>query len=297
MKIPARFQFAMAGVLIAVLQTAANPLASDSWSVTWEPAQLVNGSPVLFRVTAPAPLTALQGTWSDRELSFRFDRACNCWYGIAGVDLNAQAGKYPLRLKGTGKDQDNGKLAFTYEVPVSEKRYPSTAINVAPKYVQPPPEAQARIEEEQALKKRLFSRVWPESFWSGSFRPPVATAVTGVFGSARVLNGVKQSPHAGLDYHAAIGTTVRASNRGTVLLARGLYFEGNCVVIDHGDGLLTLYMHLSEIKIKEGDKVSAGQVLGASGNSGRVTAPHLHFAVRWQGLYVDPGTLIALHPP
>jgi murein DD-endopeptidase MepM/ murein hydrolase activator NlpD len=112
-----------------------------------------------------------------------------------------------------------------------------------------------------------------------------------------MFNGVKKSQHEGLDYHATIGTTVRATNRGTVILAQNLYFEGNCVVLDHGQGLLTLYLHLSEIKVKEGDTVERSQVLGASGSTGRVTAPHLHFAVRWHGLYLDPETLLKLSPP
>ena len=100
-----------------------------------------------------------------------------------------------------------------------------------------------------------------------------------------------------MDFRAAIGTTVRATNQGTVVLARGLYYEGNCVVLDHGQGLLTIYMHLSEIRVKEDQRVEGGDILGLSGNTGRVTAPHLHFAVRWQGIYLDPATLLELHPP
>ncbi len=296
----------MAGLLFAAPQARAQvkthtpaPVAARApdagWRVTWEPAQPVNGSPVLFRVIAPPALTSLHGSWSDRKLSFRFDRACKCWYGIAGVDLNAHAGNYPLRLEGSEKD--NANVAFASEVTVRAKHYPTTALSVAPAFVEPPAEVRPRIEEEQELKKRLFSEISPETFWWGRFEAPVTTAVSGVFGSARTYNGAKQSQHQGLDYHAAVGTTVRASNRGTVILARGLYFEGNCVVIDHGDGLLTLYMHLSEIRVKEGDEVSSGQVLGLSGGTGRVTGPHLHFAVRWQGLYLDPETLMVLHPP
>jgi murein DD-endopeptidase MepM/ murein hydrolase activator NlpD len=81
------------------------------------------------------------------------------------------------------------------------------------------------------------------------------------------------------------------------VLARNLYFEGNCVFIDHGQGLFTLYLHFSEIKVKEGETVEKGQVLGLSGGTGRVTAPHLHFAVRWHGKYLDPQTLLELRPP
>jgi murein DD-endopeptidase MepM/ murein hydrolase activator NlpD len=295
MKIRKLMQVALAACLLGFLHPAVSGLAAEPWGIATEPSQLVNGSPVLFRVTPPTELTALQGIWSGRKLFFRFAGACNCWYAIAGVDLNATPGTYPLRLQGTGKDKVSA--VFSYDVRVSEKRYPTTALSVAPTFVQPPPNVQPRIEEEQALKKELFSQISPESYWSGRFASPVETGVSGGFGSARTLNGVKKSQHEGLDYHAPIGTTVRATNAGTVILARGLYYEGNCVVVDHGDGLLTLYMHLSEIKVEEGAKVTRGQVLGLSGNTGRVNGPHLHFAVRWQGIYLDPETLVALHPP
>ena len=103
--------------------------------------------------------------------------------------------------------------------------------------------------------------------------------------------------HQGLDYAVPSGTPVAAVNNGTVLLARPLYFEGNCVVLDHGQGLLTLYMHLSEIKVTEGEKIERGEEIGLSGGSGRATGPHLHLAVRWQGIYLNPATLLGLNLP
>jgi murein DD-endopeptidase MepM/ murein hydrolase activator NlpD len=277
------------------LAGAQSGASSAAWAVKTEPQELVNGSPVLFRVNAPGELTALRGVWSERELSFRFGAGCNCWYALAGINLNHKPGEFPLRLEGTGKS--GAKAVFTAQVSVSEKVYPTTTLSVAPQYVEPPKEVLARIEQEQALKKRLFSAVTPDTFWSGRFAPPVDTTVSAGFGSARTYNGVKKSQHEGLDFHAAIGTTVRATNRGVVILGRNLYYEGNCVVVDHGQGLLTLYFHLSEIVVKEGDKVESGTVLGKSGNTGRVNGPHLHFAARWQGLYVDPETLLKLRLP
>jgi murein DD-endopeptidase MepM/ murein hydrolase activator NlpD len=281
-------------ILFVALQPASG-LANEEWKVAWEPAQPVNGSAVLFRVTAPAGVPALHGTWSGHQLSFRFDRACACWYAVAGVDLDAKPGRHPLRLETGAKETTSA--AYSTDVTVSEKRYPTTTIKVAPEYVQPPQEVLARIEQEAALKKHVFAQIEPESYWTGRFKPPVDSAVTAIFGSARTYNGVKKSTHQGMDFRAAIGTTVRATNQGTVVVARGLYYEGNCVVIDHGQGLLTIYMHLSEIRVKEGQRVEGGEILGLSGNTGRVTAPHLHFAVRWQGLYLDPATLLDLHPP
>src|SRR5439155_24620 len=101
------------------------------------------------------------------------------------------------------------------------------------------------------------------------------------------LAGASLETHPGTYALELKGTTVLALNTGTVLLARPLYFEGNCVVLDHGQGLLTLYLHLSEFKVKEGDRVEGGQELGLSGGTGRATGPHLHIAVRWQGIYLN----------
>ena len=130
---------------------------------------------------------------------------------------------------------------------------------------------------------------------AGAFAPPVIAAVSDVFGTRRVFNGATKSVH-----QAALprsSTPVSAVNRGTVILARPLYFEGNCVVIDHGRGLLSLYLHLSELKVKEGERVERGTEIGLSGATGRATGPHLHLAVRWQGVYLNPAALLRLRPP
>jgi murein DD-endopeptidase MepM/ murein hydrolase activator NlpD len=106
-----------------------------------------------------------------------------------------------------------------------------------------------------------------------------------------------QSRHQGLDFGVSAGTPVRAINRGTVILARPLYFEGNCVVLDHGQGLLSLYLHLSEFRVKEGQEVEQGELIALSGGTGRASGPHLHLAVRWQGLYMNPSILLKIQVP
>ena len=104
-----------------------------------------------------------------------------------------------------------------------------------------------------------------------SFRAPVAAAPTDSFGTRRMFNGKLASIHKGMDFRARMGTPVRAGNSGVVVLARGLYYEGNCVIIDHGLGLFTLSMHLSRIDVHEGQHVAKGELLGLSGATGRVT--------------------------
>jgi murein DD-endopeptidase MepM/ murein hydrolase activator NlpD len=147
------------------------------------------------------------------------------------------------------------------------------------------------------VKQKTFAVETPERLWAGPFLPPVSAAISDVFGTARVINQEVKSRHLGLDYGVPAGTPVHAVNHATVLLARPLFFEGNCVVLDHGQGLLSLYLHLSEFSVKEGDTVDPGQVVGLSGGTGRATGPHLHLAIRWQGVYLNPATLLKMQLP
>jgi len=281
--------------LVTLLFSASAQGSTQKWMAQWEPTKLVNGSPVLFHVTAPLQLAELQGNFLGQEFSFRPSHACHCWYAVAGVSLMTKPGTYTLRVE--GKNTRGKETAMSYLVRVTAAHYPTSALKVAPGFVEPPKETLPRIEEDQAEKKKVFATTAPETLWSGPFDAPAQAEVSGVFGSARTFNGVKKSQHTGLDFRVTTGTPIFATNSGTVILARPLYFEGNCVMIDHGQGLLTMYLHLSEFKVKEGDAVKKGQILGLSGGTGRATAPHLHFAVRWRGEYLDPRTLLELHPP
>jgi murein DD-endopeptidase MepM/ murein hydrolase activator NlpD len=179
-------------------------------------------------------------------------------------------------------------------VEIHEAHYRTGTLSVAPKFVEPAPEAMKEIEAEVALKARAFSASAPEPLWSGNFRAPVTAAATDSFGTRRTFNGKLASVHKGMDFRAHMGTPVRAGNSGVVVLARPLYFEGNCVVIDHGLGLYTVSMHLSRFDVREGERVKQGQLVGLSGATGRVTGPHLHWAVRWQGAYFDPAKLLRM---
>ena len=123
---------------------------------------------------------------------------------------------------------------------------------------------------------------------------PANTPYTSSFGLRRIYNGRTRSVHQGLDYTAALGTQVTAANSGNVEIARDMYFEGGFIVIDHGESIFTLYMHLSEFLVREGAGIDKGDPIAKSGSSGRVTGPHLHFAVRWQGDYLEPSTLLGL---
>jgi Peptidase family M23 len=262
--------------------------------LSWAPAKLVNGSPVLFRLRTQH-LKEVTAAFLGQKIEFRHSTECDCWYALAGVSLETKPGVYPLQVSGRRTDEAETDLSF--DVRVYAAHYPSSTITVAPAFIEPPKELEPVIAAADAAKKQAFAIMDPNALWSGPFQPPTDTETSGVFGASRIYNGKTKSQHKGLDFRASTGTPVHATNAGTVILARPLYYEGNCVMLDHGQGLVTIYMHLSEFKVKEGEKVAAGQLIALSGGTGRSTGPHLHFAVRWRGEYLNPATLLALHPP
>jgi peptidase M23-like protein len=274
------------------------PSPALPWAIHSQPTRLLNGAPVLFQIKAPTKLDSLTGTWLGHDLTFSYNAFTKTWFALAGVDIERPPGKYPLELTGQSTASKE-PLKFSYTFAVARAQYPKIKVNLAveKKFTEPSPEQQAQIAESVKVKQDYLGRVTPDREWNGTFSAPVDAPTSDVFGSQRIFNGVAQRPHFGLDYRVPTGTPVTAMNGGTILLARFLYFEGNCVVIDHGQGLLTLYFHMSELKVKEGDPVKRGQLIGLSGGTGRATGPHLHVAVRWQATYLDPARLLSMALP
>ncbi len=283
--------------MLLVLLFSALPVHAATWSVRAQPTKLVNGGPILFQVKPAAKLDALTGTWLGHQVIFSYAPASKIWFALAGSGFETKPGKYTLELSGErpGKEPLKFSKAFT----VAAAKYPKIEVHltVEGKFTEPSPEQLKQIEADQKTKEDFLGRITPTREWDGNFTAPAQAAISDVYGSQRIFNGKAQRPHYGLDFRVPTGTPVHAMNNGTVLLARPLYFEGNFVVIDHGQGLLTLYLHLSEFKVKEGEVVKRGQEIGLSGGTGRATGPHLHVAVRWQGTYLDPARLMQLSLP
>ena len=265
------------------------PAETSHAPVALTPALVVAGSPELIRVIAPEA-RSVDGEWLGRKVFFFADHGA--WVALAGVDVEAPVGKSALRITAhmDGRDTD-----LSRDIEIHAAHYRTSSLSVSPKFVQPPPEELKRIEEESQLKAKIYAASAAEPLWRGSFHAPVAGQATDSFGTRRMLNGKLATIHKGADFRAATGTPVHAGNSGIVVLARPLYYEGNCVIIDHGMGLFTLSMHFSRIDVHEGQRVKAGDRLGLSGATGRVTGPHLHWAVRWQGAMLDPVKLLRLN--
>lgn len=250
----------------------------------------------MIRVNLPAVATVNgerpEGTWLGQKLQFFRSRDGHAWYALAGVDVQTQVGSSNLQI--SAQTAAGGTIDLSRTVEILPAHYRTSALTVAPKFVEPGPDEMPRIKAERALKGKVFASSAAEPLWSGDFRAPVHAPPTDSFGTRRTFNGKLASIHQGMDFRAAPGTPVRAGNSGVVVLAQPLYYEGNCVVIDHGLGLFTISMHLSRIDVHKGDHVIAGQLLGLSGATGRVTGPHLHWAVRWQNAYLDPAKMLLM---
>jgi hypothetical protein len=263
-------------------------------TVMWTPSIVVAGSPELLRITAPNA-ASIDGEWLGRKIQFFPAHDHRTWLALAGVDVEQTEGPSSLVIHIHLADRTTRDL--TQSIAIHAAHYRTGILTVPPKFVSPGPDELKQIEADRVLKEKTFSATAAEPLWSGSFRAPVHAPPTDSFGTRRTFNGKLASIHKGMDFRAPMGTIVRASNSGIVVLARPLYYEGNCVVIDHGLGLYTVSMHFSRIDVHEGQRVAAGDPLGLSGATGRVTGPHLHWAVRWQNAYLDPAKLLSLQLP
>jgi murein DD-endopeptidase MepM/ murein hydrolase activator NlpD len=281
-------------LLFAATLVAAAAESSARSAISWQPQILVNGSVCLFTVRLKGPAQKVAGKWIGHDLTFSAGSA-DTWYSLAGVALETKPGTYDLALESVMPD---GRILHQVQpVTVRSAKYKTSRLTVPQKYVTPDPETLKRIEAEKEIKKVAFDHLIPAPEWSGNFFAPVPSEVSETFGTSRTFNGTQASVHRGTDFRAPSGTAVHASNAGEVVLARELYYEGNCVVIDHGLGFMTMYMHLSKFEVKEGDKVEKGQTIALSGGTGKVTGPHLHMSIRWNGEYLDPMKLLALKLP
>ena len=283
--------------ILLLLAAALAARAADSTAFSefaWQPQILVNGSPCLFSVEIKGTPQRVTARWLGHDLMFTRG-STKIWYSLAGVAYEAKPGQYEIAFD--AEMRDGRVLHYVRQVMVRAAKYKTSQLTVPQKYVTPDPETLQRIEAEKAIKAEAFAHSLPVPEWSGNFVVPVSTGISEAYGGSRTFNGKLASVHRGLDFHAPPGTPVHAANDGEVVLARELYYEGNCVVIDHGLGFMTLYMHLSHFEVKEGETVKKDQIIALSGGTGRATGPHLHLAVRWSGDYLDPAKLLALKLP
>ncbi len=191
--------------------------------------------------------------------------------------------------------EDGANKSKVFVLKVADGKYKKEEIQVSSSKVNPKSkEVKKRISKEYAEAMKIYGTVTKESYINSKFILPLDSFITSDFGKARVYNGSLKGYHSGTDFRAKVGTPLIASNDGIVALVKDRFYSGGTVLIDHGQGIYTCYFHMSAFNVKRDEKVKKGQVIGLSGVSGRVTGPHLHFAVRINGLQVDPLQFVEL---
>ena len=192
----------------------------------------------------------------------------------------------------------NGKREI-YEYTLEPGRYEEQKLTLAKKYVTPPQKESKRIKRETELMKAARAKVGKLTdalFISGFSYPVDSVDIGSTFGLQRILNGKKGNVHNGLDFGGSSGDSIRAISDGIVRIAgKNFFYNGNFVLLDHGQGLTSVYLHMSKIIAKDNQRVKKGQVIGLIGSTGRATGPHLHLGVQWYKKRIDPMSLLSLN--
>jgi murein DD-endopeptidase MepM/ murein hydrolase activator NlpD len=262
--------------------------------VSWHPANPAQGAfvQIVVEVTEPQTVRGVHGHLAGQALRFEPART-GAFLALGGIPVGAAA-SIPVTVE---VEDRSGEIRYrTVRIPVTPGDFPIERLTVAPRFTAPPDSAlAARIADERAQT----GGVWEEAsrtprLWRGPFVRPVEGRITSPYGGGREFNGEIQSRHMGVDLDGEPGTPVAAANRGVVALAADQYYAGRVVYVNHGDGLATAYMHLSEILVAQGDTVETGTLVGRVGATGRVTGPHLHWHARFGRLSLNAMTLLDL---
>lgn len=260
------------------------------------PEKVSQGRGFIIKITDTQPFSGIL-SWQKKEIPFTAHPANTAQNGetflyaaeiLLGMPIDAQKQQtVTVRTDSEKVSQTVTPLAVNW---VTHK------LNVAPKYVEPPKNVLGKIQSDRQKTRKVLAAISPEPKWKLPFVRPVKGTISGSFAARRVFNNQPRSPHLGTDMRGAVGTPVLAMADGVVLLAEEQYFSGNAVWIDHGQGVISMYGHLSEFAVKQGDSIKQGQKIGEVGATGRVTGPHLHLGLYIQGVAVDAVPFFRTNP-
>jgi murein DD-endopeptidase MepM/ murein hydrolase activator NlpD len=271
--------------LLSVLFVLGTDASAKSLRAEISPRKIKPGDVFFIRVknakSSEVPVASLAGG----EFSFS---ACGegCFIAIGAADIKATPGPHIVKMK-VGSERRNLRIS------VKRVRFPMVKLTLPEDKVILSPGDLERARNEEKKLEGIFQTI-SGKLWNGAFVMPLENELSTTFGTERIMNEKLVSVHKGIDIRGKEGEDVKASNDGRVAVAEGLFFGGNTVVIDHGQGVFTVYMHLSKMKVSPGDLVSKGEIIGFVGSSGRATGPHLHFGAKVAYIPVNPVSLIEL---
>jgi len=250
------------------------------------PFEIGSGEAFIIKVTSTKssklPIASLNGK------QFYFSNCVEgCFIAIGAIGIETKPGVYTIMLR-VGKEKKNLRLI------VKHTSYQTLSLTLPEDKVFLSTENLRRAKIEDKKIKSICQTV-SDRIWEGSFILPLGNEITTAYGTKRIINKKTISVHRGIDIKGQEGQEVKASNRGRIVLSGELFFGGNTVIIDHGNGIYTIYMHLSKFNVESGDIVSKGDVIGLVGSSGRSSGPHLHFGIKVTDININPVSLIRLN--
>jgi murein DD-endopeptidase MepM/ murein hydrolase activator NlpD len=252
------------------------------------------GQVLVVKVTGEGQATEVTGAFLSRTIPFFREfrpGELDGYIGLLGIDMQDEPGTYELVVE---VKQGEKTKSLSFNVLVAKEKFAVEHLKLPKEKVDLDEKAVARWKAEQNQVKQALAENSRLKLWRSNFVEPVSGKRTGIFGSVRIMNGKPRNPHNGEDIGAPLGTGVAATNDGIVRITVDHIFSGKGVFIDHGLGFYTMYFHLSEILVKDGDLVTAGQIIGKVGATGRATGPHLHWGVKLNGARVNPYSLLDL---
>jgi murein DD-endopeptidase MepM/ murein hydrolase activator NlpD len=254
------------------------------------------GEAVVLRIASPVPLTAVTvsgvGRVAPAVRVMSAGEAGEVWQAVLGIDVEASSGPTTVRVEATTAAR--ATLTADHVVTVAPKAFSQRRLRVAPQYVSPPAAVRARIEREAARLAAIYGTVTHDHLVTVPFARPVRHRLNSPFGVQSIYNGQVRGRHLGVDFASPAGAAIAAPAPGRVVLADDLYYTGQTLVIDHGQGVHTIFAHLRRIGVLEGARVATGDVVGEVGSTGRSSGPHLHWSLRVGGARVDPMSLVEL---
>jgi len=252
------------------------------------------GQIIVVKVPTDDATARVQGKFLGRSVSFfletRLDEPKG-FVGLLGIDLQDEPGTHELAVEMNTADQSR---TLTYRVTIVKEKFHVEHLTLPKDKVDLDDKAMARWKAEQEQVKTALATDSQAKLWQPDFVEPVNGRRTGIFGSVRIMNGQPRNPHNGEDISAPLGTDVLATNDGIVRLTVEHFFSGKGIFVDHGLGFYSMYFHLSEVLVKDGELVKAGRIVGKVGATGRATGPHLHWGVKLNGARVNPYALLDL---
>lgn len=284
--------YGVAVFIFLVFYTASSAFAQIELQA---PERAARGDAFVASARTDEPVKSFVFFWNGGKVVARAEKdasGASVAKALLPVPLDEKASRLALSV-GVSSNGDSRPLAqVNTAIALYDKKRPMQKLNVDRKFVSPPASERERIKADREKVRKALASELPERLWDLPMQRPVPGGVSSLFGMRRVFNGNTKSVHRGLDLRGAAGTPIRACADGEVVLVDNLYYSGNTIYLNHGEGVFSAYMHMSEPKAHVGQRVSRGDIIGLVGATGRVTGPHLHLSMIAQGHAIDPQPLL-----